>query len=67
MISYSREDKISYQEGEALARQARHLIPGGAASLSAEVTPVIGTHIGPGAVGFIAIQARSSKREGEQK
>ncbi len=46
------------EEAQALARQARHLIPGGAASLSAEVTPVIGTHIGPGAVGFIAIQAR---------
>jgi DegV family protein with EDD domain len=47
------------EEAEALARQASHLIPGGAVSLSAEVTPVIGTHIGPGAVGFIAIQARS--------
>jgi DegV family protein with EDD domain len=46
------------EEAEALARQASHLLPGGAASMSAEVTPVIGTHIGPGAVGFIAIQAR---------
>jgi fatty acid-binding protein DegV len=55
------------EKAEALARQARHLIPGGATSLSAEVTPVIGTHIGPGAVGFIAVQARSSKRKGEQK
>jgi DegV family protein with EDD domain len=45
------------EEAEALARQAGHLIPAGAASLSAEVTPVIGTHIGPGAVGFIAVQA----------
>jgi DegV family protein with EDD domain len=45
-------------EAEALARQASHLIPGGKASLSAEVTPVIGTHIGPGAVGFIAVQAQ---------
>ena len=46
------------EEAEALARQASHLLPGGAISLSAEVTPVIGTHIGPGAVGFIAIKAR---------
>jgi len=47
------------EEAKKLADQASHLIPGGATSLSAEVTPVIGTHIGPGAVGFIAIQARS--------
>ena len=47
------------EEAENLAHQARHLIPGGEASLSAEVTPVIGTHIGPGAVGFIAVQAYS--------
>ena len=46
------------EEAEALARQASHLLPVGAISLSAEVTPVIGTHIGPGAVGFIAIKAR---------
>ena len=49
------------EEVGALARQASHLIPGGAASMSAEVTPVIGTHIGPGAAGFIAVKARSSK------
>ena len=47
------------EESEALARMAGNLIPGEAASLSAEVTPVIGTHIGPGAVGFVAVQARS--------
>ena len=46
------------EEAEALGREARHLDPEGALSLSAEVTPVIGTHIGPGAVGFVAIQAR---------
>lgn len=43
---------------EALAREARQLAPEGGFSLSAEVTPVIGTHIGPGAVGFVAIKAR---------
>ncbi len=47
------------EDAEALARQATHLIPEGGISLSAEVTPVIGTHIGPGAVGFIAVQART--------
>jgi DegV family protein with EDD domain len=46
------------EEADALARQARPLLPENAPSLSAEVTPVIGTHIGPGAVGFVAIKAR---------
>jgi DegV family protein with EDD domain len=50
---------LAPEEAEALARMAGNLIPGGAASLSAEVTPVIGTHIGPGAMGFVAAQARS--------
>ena len=45
------------QAAEALGRRATHLAPGGVISLSAEVTPVIGTHIGPGAVGFVAVQA----------
>jgi len=45
------------EDAKALARQAAHLIPEGGISLSAEVTPVIGTHIGPGAVGFVAVQA----------
>ena len=47
------------EEAEALGRRASHLFPEGVSSLSAEVTPVIGAHIGPGVVGFIAIQARS--------
>jgi DegV family protein with EDD domain len=46
------------EEAEVLGGKARHLAPEGAFSLSAEVTPVIGTHIGPGAVGFVAIKAR---------
>ena len=45
------------EAAEALGREARHLAPGGTFSMSAEVTPVIGTHIGPGAAGFIAIKA----------
>ncbi len=46
------------EEAEALGREARYLDPEGVLSLSAEVTPVIGTHIGPGAVGFVAIKAQ---------
>ncbi|HSR32655.1 MAG TPA: DegV family protein [Anaerolineae bacterium] len=52
------------ERAEALGQQAHSLFPAisalleGKAPLSAEVTPVIGTHIGPGAVGFVAIQAR---------
>ena len=46
------------EEAEALGREAGSLIPDGGFALSAEVTPVIGTHIGPGAVGFVAVKAR---------
>jgi fatty acid-binding protein DegV len=45
-------------KAEALRQQARHLFPWDEAPLFAEVTPVIGAHIGPGAVGFVAIKAR---------
>jgi DegV family protein with EDD domain len=45
------------EEAQGLGRRATHLAPGGTIPLSAEVTPVIGTHIGPGAVGFVAVQA----------
>jgi DegV family protein with EDD domain len=44
---------------EALRQQARHLFPTDEPPLFAEVAPVIGAHIGPGAVGFVAIKARS--------
>jgi DegV family protein with EDD domain len=43
---------------EALRKQAAHLFSGREPLLSVEVTPVIGAHIGPGAAGFVAIQAR---------
>ncbi len=46
------------EEAEALGREAMYLAPNGELSLTAEVTPVIGTHIGPGAVGFVAVKAR---------
>lgn len=48
-------------EAEKLARRASYLIPGGKVPMSAEVTPVIGAHIGPGAVGFVVIQARGGQ------
>ncbi len=43
---------------EALRQQARHLFPPDKKPLFAEVAPVIGAHIGPGAIGFVAIKAR---------
>jgi len=46
------------QKAELLRRQASHLFPDEKEPMVAEVTPVIGTHIGPGAAGFVAIQAR---------
>ena len=41
----------------ALHQQAFNLFPVGKEIMSAEVTPVIGAHVGPGAVGFAAVQA----------
>jgi DegV family protein with EDD domain len=48
------------EEAETLGLRAGHLIPEDKPLLSAEVTPVIGTHIGPGAAGFVAIRARNT-------
>lgn len=42
---------------ERLQREAEYLVPQGIAPMVGEVTPVIGAHIGPGAVGFSVIQA----------
>jgi fatty acid-binding protein DegV len=44
------------EQAEALRRQASDYFAWDSTTLSAEVTPVIGTHIGPGAVGLVAIQ-----------
>lgn len=41
-----------------LKEQAATLFPEARVPLSVEVTPVIGAHIGPGAVGFAAVRAR---------
>lgn len=51
-------------EAEELRKQAEPLFPEYPAPLSVEVTPVIGAHIGPGAIGFTAIQARESEKAG---
>ncbi|MGD2144878.1 MAG: DegV family protein [Anaerolineae bacterium] len=42
---------------EVLYERARHLFPAGKDPLRAEVTPVIGAHVGPGAVGFACVAA----------
>jgi DegV family protein with EDD domain len=46
------------QKVALLRQQASHLFPSDQEPLIAEVTPVIGSHIGPGAAGFVVVQAR---------
>ena len=48
----------SLEKVDQLRQQALHFFPSGSVPMVAEVTPVIGTHIGPGAAGFVAIQAK---------
>lgn len=45
-------------EAIRLHERGKHLVPPGAVPIYAQVTSVIGAHIGPGAVGFVAV-ARS--------
>jgi DegV family protein with EDD domain len=45
------------ERAELLRRQAQHLFPEGGPQFSAEVTPVIGAHIGPRSVGFVCVTA----------
>jgi fatty acid-binding protein DegV len=42
-----------------LRERARHLFPSGRDPVEVDVTPVIGTHIGPGAAGFACVSAGS--------
>jgi DegV family protein with EDD domain len=42
---------------EMLYEKAKHLFPRQETPMRAEVTPVIGTHVGPGAVGFACVAA----------
>lgn len=51
------------QDAERVYRQAKHLFPYAGEPLTAEVTPVIGAHIGPGAVGFVAVTQSTAKVE----
>jgi len=44
-------------EIEQLRQRAQHLLPEGQV-MSVEVTPVLGTHLGPGAVGFACVSAK---------
>ncbi len=48
------------ERAEALRQRWPELFPSGQPSFTAEVTPVIGAHVGPGAVGLVCIKARSS-------
>lgn len=45
------------QKMKELGDRARHLFPEGKEPFQAEVTPVIGAHIGPGAAGFACVSA----------
>jgi DegV family protein with EDD domain len=45
------------EQVEALRREGKHLFRSGEVAMEREVTPVIGTHIGPAALGFVAVQA----------
>jgi DegV family protein with EDD domain len=51
----------SLVEAEELRRLSRHLLPDGDI-LSVDVTPVLGTHLGPGAVGFVCVRESGVKR-----
>ncbi len=48
----------SPQAADALWQDARHLFPGKEQPLSVDVTPVLGAHLGPGAVGFTCISQK---------
>ena len=45
------------QAAQDLYHRANHLFPSQEEPLSVDVTPVLGTHIGPGVVGFACITA----------
>jgi DegV family protein with EDD domain len=46
------------ERAEALRHQIHHLLPEEDGLLLAEVTPAIGTHVGPGSVGVVCVTAR---------
>jgi DegV family protein with EDD domain len=46
-------------KAQDLRRQAQHLLPRGEI-LSVDITPIFGTHLGPGAVGFACVSERQA-------
>jgi len=46
------------QRSQVLYQHAQHLFPDDTLPLSEEVTPVIGTHVGPGGVGLVCVTTR---------
>ena len=56
---YASVDRAPYDHinaAEALRSRAQHLLPGEGV-LSLDITPVLGAHLGPGAVGFACVTA----------
>ena len=47
----------SLEKAQDLRHRVQHLLPEGEV-LSVDITPVLGTHLGPGAVGFACVSAR---------
>ena len=45
------------EKADELWSQARHFVPGIDAPIMTQVTPAIGVHIGPRAVGLVCVQA----------
>jgi DegV family protein with EDD domain len=64
-------EKVALVHTHALDRvkdlrdKSRHLLPAGDI-LSVDITPVFGTHLGPGAVGFACVSAREEKGDDTQ-
>jgi DegV family protein with EDD domain len=48
-------------KAQDLRQKAQHLLPAGEI-LSIDITPVFGTHLGPGAVGFVCVSARTKDK-----
>lgn len=49
------------EKAQDLRQNAQHLLPEGEI-LSVDITPIFGTHLGPGAVGFVYVSAREKAK-----
>jgi fatty acid-binding protein DegV len=47
------------EKAESLYRKTRDLFPTDESPFSVEVTPIIGAHVGPNAVGMVAVAAKA--------